>query len=55
LDGRRLFFTSERGMPTQARSAPWTAVEFRRASGAVLNGLGNIYETDLEAALAGTR
>jgi len=55
LGGRRLFFTSERGMPTQSRSAPWTAAEFRRASGAVLNGLGNIYQTDLEAALARTR
>jgi hypothetical protein len=55
LDGQWLFFTSEQGMPTQARSRPWAAAEFRRASGSIANGLGNIYRVKLETALAGTR
>jgi hypothetical protein len=55
LDGKSLFFSSERGMPSDPRSAPWTAAEFEKASTSVRNGLGNIYRIRLEDALAGTR
>ena len=54
-DGKTLFFTSERGMPTQARLAPWTYDEFVKASTSTANGLGNIYTIRLEDALEGTR
>jgi hypothetical protein len=55
LDGKSFFFTSERGMPTDVRTRPWTAAEFETACRSVRNGLGNIYRMTLEEALAGTR
>ncbi|MEO8431064.1 MAG: hypothetical protein ABI592_06100 [Acidobacteriota bacterium] len=55
LDGKSLFFSSERGMPTDVRTAPWTASEYEKACGSVRNGLGNIYRMALTDALAGTR
>ena len=54
LDGNSLFFTSERGMPTQTRTTPWTRAEFEAAERSVRNGLGNIYRMSLREALAGT-
>jgi Tol biopolymer transport system component len=50
-DGKYLIFTSERGMPTEARTRPWTFREFTDAVRSVRNGLGNIYQIDLDAAL----
>ena len=50
-DGRYLFFTSERGMPTDTRTAKWTYREFTTAARSVRNGLGNLYQIDLAAAL----
>lgn len=55
LDGRSLIFTSERGMPTDPRTKPWTAAEFEKSATSIRNGLGNIYRIRLEDALAGTR
>jgi WD40-like Beta Propeller Repeat len=50
-DGRYLFFTSERGLPTMERSKPWTYAEFTHAVRDTRNGLGDIYQIDLSAAL----
>jgi hypothetical protein len=55
LDGKSLFFSSERGMPVEPRAKRWTAPEFEAASKSVRNGLGNIYRIRLEDALAGKR
>ena len=49
-DGRSLFFASERGLPTQPRTR-MTHRELVDAMHSTLNGLGNIYEVDLKAAL----
>jgi WD40-like Beta Propeller Repeat len=54
-DGKYLFFTSERGLPTGHRSTPWTYSEFTKALHGTHNGLGNIYQMDLSAALEVTR
>ena len=50
-DGRYLYFTSERGVPTDHRDKPWTYREFTAAVRSVRNGLGNIYRIELDAAL----
>jgi len=50
-DGKYLIFTSERGVPTDARTTPWTYREFTAAVRGVRNGLGNIYRIELDAAL----
>jgi Tol biopolymer transport system component len=50
-DGKYLFYTSERGVPTDARTKPWTYREFTRAIRGVRNGLGNLYQIDLASAL----
>lgn len=50
-DGRSLFFASERGLPTQPRTRPLTHRELVDAMHSTLNGLGNIYQIDLKAAL----
>jgi Tol biopolymer transport system component len=50
-DGKYLIYTSERGVPTDARTTPWTYAEFTRAIRSVRNGLGDIYQIDLDAAL----
>jgi hypothetical protein len=50
-DGKYLVFTSERGVQTDARTQPWTYREFTAAVRGVRNGLGNIYQMDLDAAL----
>lgn len=46
-DGRRLLFASERGVPTEARAAPWTYAELVGRIHGIENGLGNLYEVDL--------
>lgn len=55
LDGKSLFFSSERGMPIEPRTKPWTREEFEKGTRAIGNGLGNIYRVSLEEALKGTR
>jgi len=50
-DGKYLYFTSERGVPTDERTKPWTYREFTGAVRGVRNGLGNIYRIELDAAL----
>jgi WD40-like Beta Propeller Repeat len=50
-DGRYLIFSSERGVPTDARTRPWTYREFTAAIRSVRNGLGNLYQVDLDVAL----
>jgi Tol biopolymer transport system component len=50
-DGRYLFFASERGLPTDQRTAPFTYRELTSAIRSVRNGLGNLYQVDLAAAL----
>ena len=50
-DGKYLFYTSERGLPTDTRTAPWTYREFTKAIRSVRNGLGNIYQIDFSTAL----
>jgi hypothetical protein len=47
-DGKRLLFTSERGMGTEQREKPWTMPEFERKSRSVLNGYGNIYSVPID-------
>ncbi|HEX3526238.1 MAG TPA: hypothetical protein VH988_04155, partial [Thermoanaerobaculia bacterium] len=50
-DGRSLLFASERGLPTRPRTGALTHRELVDAMHSVLNGLGNIYEVDLKAAM----
>ena len=50
-DGRYLFYASERGLPIEARTKPWTHRELESAVHRIDNGLGNIYQVDLQAAL----
>jgi len=50
-DGRYLFFASERGLPTDPRPAPFNYRELTGAIRGVRNGLGNLYQVDLAAAL----
>jgi len=47
-DGKRLIFTSERGMGTEQRAKPWTMAEFEQKSRSIWNGLGNIYTVPIE-------
>ena len=47
-DGKRLIFTSERGMATVRRDKPWTMPEFETQSRSVLNGYGNIYSIPID-------
>jgi ketosteroid isomerase-like protein len=47
-DGKRLIFTSERGMGTEKRDKPWTMVEFEQKSHSIWNGLGNIYSVPID-------
>jgi ketosteroid isomerase-like protein len=47
-DGKRLIFTSERGMGTEKRDKPWTMVEFEQKSRSIWNGLGNIYSVPID-------
>jgi Tol biopolymer transport system component len=47
-DGKRLIFTSERGMATEKREKPWTMAEFEQKSRSIWNGLGNIYSTSID-------
>jgi ketosteroid isomerase-like protein len=46
-DGKRLIFTSERGMATENRDKPWTMMEFEQKSHSIWNGLGNIYSVSI--------
>jgi ketosteroid isomerase-like protein len=48
-DGKRLIFTSERGMANEKRDKPWTMAEFEQKSRSIWNGLGNIYSVPIEA------
>lgn len=47
-DGKRLIFTSERGMGTEKRDKPWTMAEFEQKSHSIWNGLGNIYSVPVD-------
>jgi len=47
-DGKRLIFTSERGMATEKHGNPWTMAEFETKSRSLWNGLGNIYSVSIE-------
>lgn len=47
-DGRRLFFTSERGFPKIPMDPGLTREAFEEAMRGILNGRGNIYEIPLE-------
>ena len=47
-DGKRLIFTSERGMATEKHGSPWTMAEFETKSRSIWNGLGNIYSVSIE-------
>jgi ketosteroid isomerase-like protein len=47
-DGKRLIFTSERGMDTEKRDKPWTMAEFEQKSHSIWNGLGNIYSVPID-------
>jgi len=44
-----LTYASERGVPTEERTHPWTYDELTRRIRGTMNGLGNLYEVDLEA------
>lgn len=50
-DGRYLFFASERGLPTDQRSGRFSYRELTSAIRGIRNGLGNLYQVDLAAAL----
>jgi len=50
-DGRYLFYSSEKGLPLEMRRQPWTYRELESALQRIDNGLGNIYQVDLAAAL----
>jgi hypothetical protein len=54
-DGKWLIFTSERGMQTEKRTAPFTYDEFTQKSRSLLNGLGNIYRIPMDYVLTSTR
>ena len=47
-DGKRLIFTSERGMGTEKRDKPWTMAEFEQKSRSIWNGLGNVYSVPVD-------
>jgi tricorn protease-like protein len=47
-DGRTLYFASERGFPTRARTGRLTYEQFVEGSHSVLNGLGNLYEVSAQ-------
>jgi ketosteroid isomerase-like protein len=47
-DGKRLIFTSERGMGTEKREKSWTMAEFEQKSRSIWNGLGNIYSVPVD-------
>jgi Tol biopolymer transport system component len=48
-DGQWLIFSSERGLPTEQRTAALTYDELALRSRSVLNGVGNIYRVPLSA------
>jgi ketosteroid isomerase-like protein len=47
-DGKRLIFTSERGMGTEKRDKPWTMAEFEQKSRSIWNGFGNLYSVSID-------
>jgi len=47
-DGKRLIFTSERGMGTEQRTKPRTMTAFEQKWRSIWNGLGNIYTVPIE-------
>ena len=47
-DGKRIIFTSERGMGTEKRDKPWIMAEFEQKSRSIWNGLGNIYSVPID-------
>jgi Tol biopolymer transport system component len=47
-DGKRIIFTSERGMGTDKRDEAWTMSEFEQKSRSIWNGLGNIYSVSID-------
>jgi Tol biopolymer transport system component len=48
-DGRRLLFVSERGFATEPRERPFTYGELMAGLRSIHNGLGNLYEVEVEA------
>jgi Tol biopolymer transport system component len=50
-DGKYLFFASERGLPTDPRTAPFTYRELTASIRRPRNGLGDLYQVDLAAGL----
>jgi len=48
-DGRRFFFTSERGFATRRLTSRLTWADMKRGLTSTLNGMGNIYEIDASA------
>jgi hypothetical protein len=55
VDGKWLYFTSERGMPYEKHDQPITYQQFREGMDSIRNGLGNIYRVPLEPVLAAAR
>ena len=45
-DGRRFFFSSERGFATYRPEKAMSWAQFERGLTSILNGMGNIYEAD---------
>jgi Tol biopolymer transport system component len=54
-DGKWLYYTSEKGMPTEERTNPLSHAEFVAGARGMMNGLGNIYRVPLEPVLRHAR
>jgi Tol biopolymer transport system component len=54
-DGKWLIFTSERGITSEKRDAPFTYSELTEKARGVLDGLGNIYRIPMDYVLRTTR
>jgi hypothetical protein len=48
-DGKYFFFTSERGFADSAPAKPLSLADMERGAHGILNGLGNIYQVDIDA------
>lgn len=46
-DGKYFFFTSERGFANNVPAKPFTFQEYERNLWSIQNGLGNIYQIDM--------
>lgn len=54
-DAKWLYFTSERGLPSEKRTQPFTYQQFEEGMKSVRNGLGNLYRVPLEPVLRAAR